>query len=66
MMVREEGGKREQGKRPTPSNSDVSIKSWSFMERISLSLIPVGAAASSMRWVWSGSTGGAGLCWSSF
>ena len=46
---------------PTPSSSEVSMRSWSFIERRSLSLIPDGASANSIRWVWSASTRWAGL-----
>ena len=49
----------------TPSNSEVSMSSWSFIDRRSVSRIPEGASASSIRWVWSGSTAGAGLASSS-
>ena len=49
----------------TPRSSEVSMRSWSFMERRSLSFMPAGASASSIRWVWSGSTGGAGFAPSS-
>ena len=45
----------------TPSNSEVSMSSWSFIDRRSLSLIPDGASARSFRWAWSGSAGGAEL-----
>lgn len=56
---------REHAQGLTPSNSEVSMRSWSFMERRSLSLIPDGASASAIRWVWSCSTGGAGSASSS-